>query len=1053
MPGSTASPSDPSKAKVTSATTNAKTPQSSNSESCELIAGNGLMKSLDDKAETKQSSVSLDNRNNKELTSNKGDVKVEKSLPPTCLTELNSNKTSQSGQTKKLSDRESENKNTSSTDALKQTKKVYGLIKREYKSEISTVTNDGSSNVTNTSIDVKNVITKPKVYGLNKQTIKRDVESVKSEKEPVEEKKSFKIHNIWSQSQLSGKDTEKTSESKIASETKTSDVKVSSDIKISSDTKAFSGTKVPTDAKAASGNKVATDVKTAFGNKVTTDAKASSGTKVSTDAKVASEAKVSSDKISNNTKASSEIKVSSESDKLESESRVSKSPPKDFRTVRRTSDVIAARIQSMFSNFQSEKSAPVLPKKSKILDKGSSSISKISSDRETNSSVTAANEKTDPQIIPEVKNKLEKSVPILKDQKLESCSVKAESSSSTKEPKSAVVIPKENSNLDNEVVNLQGVSEGKKGDAKTESSINASSRLPDKKVPNTDGKMPIKKEDKSSSDGTKLFTITTNQEADSKSSNLTASSNNVMQNVTKDPGVKRSYNIINKPSSDPSEEKIILPIKSVNNSIVKEVVQSSNAKNIRKLNVSEINVENSLTSKESVISKTAVSQSFVTSQAVQLTSSTTQKSSTSVECNYSKVLKSSETTKTFVNGNTEATEISKIEVTKITPSTVPGIVPTVNVVFRTKSPLDSFSKDENRKKVVIETSANHAPVSSAVIMSPKPLNTPSVSSAAQSVDNALKTVENLQQSMSSSPKLPEKNSSKIPQNSELPSLNLSEKVETKTPISAGANHVISVESPANIVKGKVTETSSVAGKVTEHTFMSKSGDKIVESSTSLDISKQNFTEPSKIFSTEKSVDIQNKVTVVDLNDWSKKFQLLEQEPPRVPLRRRAQRDSLPPLLPIRSPSRFGSLKHIGDSPRYIPRSPSQSSLPQRYSYTEMLSKVCSMGVLPLVEPTMSKSCSSSSSQVSELWSELSEEQSTATHASEMLEAETAERMRLEKEVHELQKYERAVKDMEILKRRIQQQQEEEMEQKALMKKASDKRLAEALEDVDENYRC
>ncbi|GFW41862.1 unconventional myosin-XVIIIa [Trichonephila clavipes] len=48
-----------------------------------------------------------------------------------------------------------------------------------------------------------------------------------------------------------------------------------------------------------------------------------------------------------------------------------------------------------------------------------------------------------------------------------------------------------------------------------------------------------------------------------------------------------------------------------------------------------------------------------------------------------------------------------------------------------------------------------------------------------------------------------------------------------------------------------------------------------------------------------------------------------------------------------------------------------------------------------------------------------------------------------------QKYERAVRDMELMKRRIQQQQEEEMEQKALMKKASDKRLAEALEDVDE----
>ncbi|XP_071038996.1 unconventional myosin-XVIIIa isoform X1 [Parasteatoda tepidariorum] len=135
-------------------------------------------------------------------------------------------------------------------------------------------------------------------------------------------------------------------------------------------------------------------------------------------------------------------------------------------------------------------------------------------------------------------------------------------------------------------------------------------------------------------------------------------------------------------------------------------------------------------------------------------------------------------------------------------------------------------------------------------------------------------------------------------------------------------------------------------------------------------------------------------------------------------------------------------------------------------------------------------------KVSELWSELSEEQSTATHASEMLEAETSERMRLEKEVHELQnrysqvqqrsdkmememmenrmfrspeingdlsdedetdgkssiykqKYERAVRDMEIMKRRMQQLQEEEMEQKAMMKKASEKRLADALEDVEE----
>ncbi|GBM10387.1 Unconventional myosin-XVIIIa [Araneus ventricosus] len=1076
-----------------------KAPQSSNSESREFVAGNGFIKSQDDKVERKQSSVSSTSRIHKELVSNKTDVKVEKSLPPTCLTELNSNKIAESDQAKRyLSDRVSENQSATSTDTVKQTKKVFGLIKREHKSEVSTVTNDSSANVTNASVDVKNVIAKPKVYGLNKQTIKKDVEVVKLEKESTEEKKPVKIQNTWSRSPLPGKDSEKTFESKASSEIKTSEAKVSSDTqvssaaKVSTDAKVSSGAKVSTDAKVSSGAKVSADAKVSSGAKVSTDAKVSSESKVSTDAKVSSESKVFSDaKVSSEAKP--DAKLSSESDKLNNESRVSKSPPKDFRTVRRTSDVIAARIQSMFSNFQSEKSAPVLPKKSKIPDKGSSPIGKISSDNETKSAVAVKDEKTDSQIIPEVKNKLEKSAPVVKDQKSVSSSVKIESSSSTKESKSTVIIPKEKSNLDNEVVNLQGVSAEKKGDTKTESSINASSRLPDKKVPNTEGKMPIKKEDISSSDGTKPFTITTNQETDRKSSNLTASSNNVMQSVTKDPGVKKFASIINKPSSDAAGEKssqVILPLKSVNNSTVKEAVQNSNIKSIRKLNVSEINVENSVTSKESVISKTAVSQSFVTAQAVQLTSSTTQKTSASVESNYSKVLKSSETTKTFVNGNAETTEISKIEVTKITPSTVPGIVPTVNVVFRTKSPLDTFNKDENRKKVVIETTTNHAPVSSAVIMSPKPLNTPSVSSVTQSVGNALKTVENLQQSMNSSPKLPEKNSNKISQqNSELTPA--SEKIETKTSISADASHILAAGSSINSDNGKVVDTSSVTSKVTEHTFVPKTGDKLTTS----DTSKHNFTEPSKIFSTEKSVDIQNKVSVVDLIDWNKKFQLTEPEPPRAPLRRRAQRDSLPPLLPIRSPSRFGSLKHIGDSPRYVPRSPSQSSLPQRYSYTEMLSKVASMGVLPFVEPTMSKSCSSSSSQVSELWSELSEEQSTATHASEMLEAETTERMRLEKEVHELQnrfshaqqrsdkmemeimesrvyrselngdlsededaeasasiykqKYERAVKDMEILKRRIQQQQEEEMEQKALMKKASDKRLAEALEDVDE----
>lgn len=40
-----------------------------------------------------------------------------------------------------------------------------------------------------------------------------------------------------------------------------------------------------------------------------------------------------------------------------------------------------------------------------------------------------------------------------------------------------------------------------------------------------------------------------------------------------------------------------------------------------------------------------------------------------------------------------------------------------------------------------------------------------------------------------------------------------------------------------------------------------------------------------------------------------------------------------------------------------------------------------------------------------------------------------------------QKYERAVRDMEMMKRRFQQQHEEEIEQKAILKKASDKRVS------------
>ncbi|GIY31161.1 unconventional myosin-XVIIIa [Caerostris darwini] len=1082
-----------------------------NNGSWEIDANNSSVKNKDtvNGLKEKSNNLSSSKQVSKELSSIKSEVKKETQLTTSDLPTENI-----SHQGKKVL----ENKSSASSEIVKQTKKVYGLIKRESKSEISPISNDCSTSAAN--VDIKNAI-KPKVYGLNKQNTKKDVEINKSENEFVESSSTVVKRDLKSPSvepPLPEKNLVKTNET-------------------------------------------------------------------------------------------------SESEKLCQEDRISKSPPKDFRTVRRTSDVIAARIQTIFSNFQSEKPTPSLLKKSKISDKTNTSTTKISNDKsdkkETNVSALPDNKgvsdiknlnaerKSDPDfkdqtvkvstidsssskkelkstitnskdketkdsvIIPDNKvvydiknlNTEKKSPPVLTNQAItvstsDSSSSKKElkytstNSKDKKETKDSVIIPdnkvvydikklntekksppvlanqaitvstsdlsspkkelkstitssKEKSNLGNEVVNLQGVSKVpllKKEDSKTESLINTASKQVDKKVPNTEGKMPIKKDDKSSSEGTKLFTITTNQETDRKSSDLTVTSNRVMQTINKDPGVKKFSNKQSFGVSEDRNSKVAVSSHSLNNSLVKEVVQSDNIKRIKTWNTTGINFESNISNKESVTSQASISQSLFTSNSLQSTISVTQKSS---ETSYSKCQKTSETKNTFINGNAETTTISKIEVTKITPSTVPGIVPTVNVVFRTKSPIET-NKEENRKKVLIETCTNSAPISSAVIISPKPLNAPSVTTAVQSVDKTLKTVENFQKSVNSSPKLPEKHTKGQLSNLISPSpSNSGEKIESKVAISAGLNHTLASNIPTSSNKSEIVETSTTINKAIENNIStSKTADKLIENMPPTYTTKQDIIDPNKTNSTGRASDVLDKVSVVDLNDWNKKFQRIEPEVPRAPLRRRAQRDSLPPLLPSRSPSRFGSLRRIDDSPRYLPRSPSQSSLPQRYSYTEMLSKVCSMGVLPLAEPMMSKSCSSSSSQVSELWSELSEEQSSATHASEMLESETSERMRLEKEVHELQnrfshvqqrsdkmemeimesrvyrtpelngdlsededaegnaalykqKYERAVKDMELMKRRIQQQQEEEIEQKALMKKASDKRLAEALEDVDE----
>ncbi|XP_078599042.1 unconventional myosin-XVIIIa-like isoform X5 [Branchiostoma floridae x Branchiostoma japonicum] len=137
-------------------------------------------------------------------------------------------------------------------------------------------------------------------------------------------------------------------------------------------------------------------------------------------------------------------------------------------------------------------------------------------------------------------------------------------------------------------------------------------------------------------------------------------------------------------------------------------------------------------------------------------------------------------------------------------------------------------------------------------------------------------------------------------------------------------------------------------------------------------------------------------------------------------------------------------------------------------------------------------------KVADLTSELSDEHSTANSASEMLETETGERMKLEKEMTQLQdqndglqqkmrqmeieltqmrlikasrigavesdeeedegesiyrvKYERAMRENEFIKKQLQQKHEDEMEQHLTAKKQLERKLADALEDAEEQQR-
>ncbi|XP_018570763.1 unconventional myosin-XVIIIa isoform X3 [Anoplophora glabripennis] len=131
------------------------------------------------------------------------------------------------------------------------------------------------------------------------------------------------------------------------------------------------------------------------------------------------------------------------------------------------------------------------------------------------------------------------------------------------------------------------------------------------------------------------------------------------------------------------------------------------------------------------------------------------------------------------------------------------------------------------------------------------------------------------------------------------------------------------------------------------------------------------------------------------------------------------------------------------------------------------------------------------SKLSEMTADLAEEHSTATLAAERLDAEASERVKIERELSEVQhknkelqqaserlemellyarsdlngiseededadgdgvykqRYERAVKELEFTKRRLQQQHEDDLEQLVGLKKQLEKKLADAYEEVEE----
>lgn len=1098
---------------------------------------------------------------------------------------------------------------SSSTDSVAQPKKVYGLMKRDSKTETTVLKGENSVNVLKSNADQNSTSieksfakkdtqyeistkaesaainsldtpkNKVKVYGLSKTNIKKEV---------CKDDNEIKVSKFVD-SNIANKATENVSSSKVSSistvrksfetrvDNKTSENKIlnKDDPKVS---EKFSINKpLETETKPPESYVVnkSFEIKSAdkppeiISNKIsdtqagkkfsernalpkTTEVKLTPKSSEIIDASNLSKntslpSKEVASKISDSTTASVGGKIIEKVNEFQK----AQSPPKDFRTVRRTSDVIAAKIQNIFSNISTpEKPPPLLSKKFKIQDKSECDTGSVKAaenkttnpakldqtSKQSNEKQAADSDKIEAKMPVESKSltadaknlvKVTAKVPSEQEVKI---NIKRPEGDSNKERKYKEQTPsvadhsslkKENklASESSDVLQSCKVSEVattckvtaevplEKADSKIDHSGNAvPSKAQDKKFLNIGGKMPIKKQNLNSADSTASLKATNRD--DRKSSDPTIPQKFVMENFNK-------ISVLKTESSNTStgiSEKVSKSVSPANafNSSLSSSVDLKNNYNINQ------KVENTFSVKDNSSAKSAgVSQTFVKTSAVQkvITSCASEK-----ELQISEIHK---TSNKIVNNCVEVTstnQVSKIEVAKITPCTA-APVPTVNVLFRTKSPQSTATKEENRKKVVVETYSGASSVPSGVINASNISGNIS-SSASESVQEALKAVENVQKSLS----LPKRHSIVNLKNEELVSVTLSTPdspvVENSMPPSAAKitekcssvevndskTEMISKleknEVPSFVSETKHLETSgtdsvkiensnvSAGSEISNNTEMSKTTEKGLTDVTGTlnDINNQEDFEIDKRFTSSA------KFNVVDLGDWSKKFQSHEPEPPRVPVRRRAMRESMPPSLPIRS--RFGSLKRLDDSPKYIARSPSQSSLPQRYSYTEMLSKVCSMGVLPYTEPLTPKSYSSSSSQVSELWSELGEEQSTTTHTSEMLETETTERMRLEKEVQELQsrcsqvqlrsdkmememmearvyrtpelngdlsededveansslykqKYERAVRDMEIMKRRIQQQHEEEIEQKAMLKKASDKRLAEALEDVEE----